>query len=110
MVGTTFITFLSWSRLRIRQVRPEKLSNHALRLYFDHADIAPYYVLKVSEDSLLEWHSFAVIPGENRKGFSVLVSKGKFQALHLPHPVPGLAEGIGLILPVMATPKSNSVL
>lgn len=67
---------LSWSRLRCRDVRAERLSDHAIRLHFNYTDMPPFYGVKVSDDPVREWHSFATIPnpGPKGSGFSVLVS------------------------------------
>ncbi|KAJ7584994.1 hypothetical protein C8J56DRAFT_1166207 [Mycena floridula] len=75
---STSCTLLSWSRLRLRTVYPEILSDHAIRLHFKYRNIQPFYGLKVSTRPLLEWHAFATIPNvdkEGRKdGFSLVVS------------------------------------
>jgi hypothetical protein len=75
---STSCTILSWSRLRRRDVHPEFLSDHAIRLHFKYKAMQPFYGLKVSSKPLLEWHAFATIPDvdENGKinGFSVVVS------------------------------------
>jgi len=70
---STCCTFLSWSRLRLRDVYPEILSDHAIRLHFKYKNMPPFYGLKVSDKPLLEWHAFATIPNEDG-GFSVVVS------------------------------------
>ncbi|KZV71071.1 hypothetical protein PENSPDRAFT_578393 [Peniophora sp. CONT] len=69
---STSATLLSWGRLRRREVYPEHLSNHAIRLHFKYKKMPPFYGLKVSDKPLLEWHAFATIPEDG--GFSVLVS------------------------------------
>lgn len=71
---STFFLTLSWSRLRLRDVRAEVLSGHATRLHFTYKDMKPYYGLKVSDRPLLEWHAFATIPQPDGKGFSFVVS------------------------------------
>lgn len=75
---STSCTLLSWSRLRRRDVYPEFLSDHAIRLHFKYKAMQPFYGLKVSSQPFLEWHAFATIPDvdENGKinGFSVVVS------------------------------------
>ncbi|KAF8890632.1 hypothetical protein BD779DRAFT_239093 [Infundibulicybe gibba] len=71
-------TLLSWGRLRRREVYPEVLSDHAIRLHFRYRAMQPFYGLKVSNNPLLEWHAFATIPDEDSNGkingFSVVVS------------------------------------
>ncbi|KAF8886977.1 hypothetical protein BD779DRAFT_1673005 [Infundibulicybe gibba] len=71
-------TLLSWGRLRYREVYPEILSDHAIRLHFKYKAMQPFYGLKVSTKPLLEWHAFATIPDDDGNGkitgFSVVVS------------------------------------
>ncbi|KAF8152589.1 hypothetical protein B0H34DRAFT_790809 [Crassisporium funariophilum] len=75
---STSCTFLSWSRLRHREVYPEILSDHAIRLHFKYRPMQPFYGLKISDRPLAEWHAFATIPDEDENGkingFSVVVS------------------------------------
>ncbi|RXW16374.1 hypothetical protein EST38_g9482 [Candolleomyces aberdarensis] len=75
---STSCTLLSWSRLRPRDVYPEILSDHAIRLHFKYTPMQPFYGLKISTRPLLEWHAFATIPDEDENGkingFSVVVS------------------------------------
>ena len=71
---STSCTLLSWSRLRRRQVFPEKLSDHATRLHFKYRTMAPFYGVKLSTNPAFEWHAFATIPEEDGSGFSVVVS------------------------------------
>jgi hypothetical protein len=70
---STSCTLLSWSRLRRRDVYPEILSDHAIRLHFKYRNMPPFYGLKVSDKPLLEWHAFATIPNDDG-GFSIVVS------------------------------------
>lgn len=69
-------TVLSWSRLRLRDVYPEVLSEHATRLHFKYTDLNPFYGVKLSLSPAKEWHAFATIPnpGPKGSGFSVLIS------------------------------------
>ncbi|KAF9552485.1 hypothetical protein CPC08DRAFT_714591 [Agrocybe pediades] len=75
---STSCSILSWSRLRLREVYPEVLSDHAIRLHFNYRPMQPFYGLKISNRPLLEWHAFATIPDEDENGkingFSVVVS------------------------------------
>ena len=77
-IVTTGCILLSWSRLRLRDVHPEVLSDHAIRLHFKYHAMKPFYGLKFSTNPLLEWHAFATIPDDdgngNSNGFSVVVS------------------------------------
>ncbi|KAF5356578.1 hypothetical protein D9758_008246 [Tetrapyrgos nigripes] len=79
LVVSTSCSFLSWGRLRLREVYPEHLSDHAIRLHFKYRDMRPFYGLKVSTRPLAEWHAFATIPdddgtGSGSKGFSIVIS------------------------------------
>lgn len=78
LIISTSCSVLSWSRLRHRDVYPEILSDHAIRLHFKYMAMQPFYGLKVSERPLTEWHAFATIPDEDENGkingFSVVVS------------------------------------
>ncbi|KAJ3996936.1 hypothetical protein F5050DRAFT_1506661 [Lentinula boryana] len=66
---------LPWTRLRKETVRSEVLSNHALRLYFDYDEPVPGSFVRISNDPLLDWHSFATISEPGKKGFSVVISR-----------------------------------
>ncbi|KAL2350622.1 gramicidin s synthetase 1 [Cryomyces antarcticus] len=64
-----------WARTRSRKVRPEYLSEHAIRLHFDYARVGTGYALRLSDAPLKETHSFAAIANpERQNGFSVVVS------------------------------------
>ena len=75
---TTICIFLSWSQLRRRDVYPEILSDHVIRLHFKYRSMEACYGLKFSTRPLLEWHAFATIPDEDENGktngFSVVIS------------------------------------
>ncbi|KIJ46177.1 hypothetical protein M422DRAFT_226796 [Sphaerobolus stellatus SS14] len=75
---STSCTFVSWSRLRRRDVYPEILSDHVIRLHFKFRAMQPLYGLKVSSRPLTEWHAFATIPDEDENGkingFSLVIS------------------------------------
>ncbi|CAI6292490.1 unnamed protein product [Periconia digitata] len=76
---STCCTLLSWSRLRLRHVVPEKLSDHATRLHFRYTPMSPFYGVKLSDRPLFEWHAFATIPSIDEAtgksvGFSVVIS------------------------------------
>ena len=57
----TVHAFVSWFRLRKIQATGIRLSNHALRLHLN-AGIGQFYTIKISDNPLFEWHSFAVFP------------------------------------------------
>ncbi|TID21018.1 putative nonribosomal peptide synthetase 12 protein [Venturia nashicola] len=64
-----------WLHLRKVAVRPELLSNHAIRLHFDYTETYPGTAVRISRNPLLEWHAFATIAKPGVKGFSLVVSK-----------------------------------
>lgn len=67
-------TLYPWLRLRKINVRVEKLSKHAVRIWFD-GYIKPIRTIRISDSPLMEVHAFATIPEPNgQKGFSSIVS------------------------------------
>lgn len=67
-------TLYPWLRLRKINVRIEKLSKHAVRIWFD-GYIKPIRTIRVSDSPLMEVHAFATIPEPNgQRGFSSIVS------------------------------------
>ncbi|KAL2009397.1 hypothetical protein VTN00DRAFT_7591 [Thermoascus crustaceus] len=64
-----------WVLLRKVNVQPEYLSNHAVRLHFDHTTTSFGKGISVSNHPLRDWHSFATFPDPDGKTFSCLVSK-----------------------------------
>ncbi|OJD34115.1 amp-binding enzyme [Diplodia corticola] len=74
VVVITISIVLPWTRLRKVKVRPEKLSDHAIRLHFDYTDTVPGTAVRLSERPLLEWHAFATVSAPGKKGFSLVVS------------------------------------
>lgn len=74
LCGLTFLIVLPWLRLRRITTRAERLSTHAIRLHFEGLKVGPIQGLRISTRPLLEWHSFASIPGTNSGDYSVLMS------------------------------------
>ncbi|KAH8591072.1 nonribosomal peptide synthetase 12 [Bisporella sp. PMI_857] len=74
LVVVTISIILPWLRLRRITVRPETLSSHATRLYFDYCTPVVGTAVRVSTRPLIEWHAFATIAEPNKKGFSLIVS------------------------------------
>jgi hypothetical protein len=72
----TLLFIYPWLLVRRRKVRAEKLSSHAVRLWFDSEKRLPTCVgTRLSDNPLRENHGFATIPNpDNKPGFSVLVS------------------------------------
>ncbi|KAJ8515452.1 hypothetical protein ONZ45_g7125 [Pleurotus djamor] len=98
---------LPWLRLRKVPVRAEVLSPHAIRIYFDHITPEIGTSTRLSDSPLLEWHSFANIPIEGVKGYSLVVSRaGDWTSKHIDHPptklwVRGIpAYGVLRIIPI----------
>ncbi|KAG5637945.1 hypothetical protein H0H81_002539 [Sphagnurus paluster] len=66
---------LPWFRLKKVPVRCEKLSNHAVRMYFDYATPGAGSFVRLSDAPMTEWHSFATMPEPGKTGFSLVVSR-----------------------------------
>ncbi|KAG5636268.1 hypothetical protein H0H81_008603 [Sphagnurus paluster] len=66
---------LPWFRLKKVPVTCEKLSNHALRMYFDYTTPGAGSFVRLSDTPMTEWHSFATMPEPGKEGFSVIISK-----------------------------------
>lgn len=67
-------TLYPWLRLRRVKVRVEKLSKHAVRIWFD-GRIKPIRTIRLSNSPLTETHAFATIPEPSgQMGFSTVVS------------------------------------
>ncbi|KAI1426188.1 acetyl-CoA synthetase-like protein [Xylaria sp. FL1777] len=65
---------LPWLRLRRVTVRPEYLSQHAIRLYFDFETPIAGKAIRISDKPMREWHAFATVDKPGQKGFSIVVS------------------------------------
>jgi hypothetical protein len=72
-IATSSIVY-PWLWLRRVTVRPEILSNHAIRLHFDYCNTIPGTAVRISRSPLTEWHAFATIAQPGVKGFSLIVS------------------------------------
>ncbi|KAK0456186.1 hypothetical protein EV421DRAFT_1886661 [Armillaria borealis] len=75
MIILSVSLILPWIRLRRVDVRSVVLSNHAVRMYFEYDTPIPGSFVRISNNTLFEWHGFATIPEPNMKGFSLPVSK-----------------------------------
>jgi hypothetical protein len=69
----TFLIILPWLRLRKVDAIPEKLSNHAIRIHFNHTKVGGVLGIRITHNPLTEWHSFATIPSSDGS-FSCIVS------------------------------------
>ncbi|KAI1823092.1 acetyl-CoA synthetase-like protein [Xylaria intraflava] len=65
---------LPWLRLRRVAVRPEFLSQHAIRLHFDFETPIAGKAIRLSDKPMREWHAFATVDKPGEKGFSIIVS------------------------------------
>jgi NADH:ubiquinone oxidoreductase subunit 6 (subunit J) len=57
----TLHAFLPWILLRRLPATGIRLSNHALRLHLK-SDSGKFYTIRLSDNPLVEWHSFAIFP------------------------------------------------
>ncbi|KAJ2902012.1 Adenylate-forming reductase [Zalerion maritima] len=65
---------LPWLSLRHVKVRPEPLSNHAVRLHFDFTITPSDKGIRIANHPLMEGHVFAAINKPGVRGFSIIVS------------------------------------
>ncbi|RGP74532.1 hypothetical protein FSPOR_1109 [Fusarium sporotrichioides] len=64
----------TWLNCRKVEVQSERLSSHALRMYFDYTNPQPGTTIRLSSRPLLEWHAFATVNNPKEHGFSVVIS------------------------------------
>ncbi|KAM0480149.1 hypothetical protein ACHAP7_005364 [Fusarium lateritium] len=64
----------TWLNCRKVEVESERLSSHALRMYFDYGNPQPGTTIRLSSRPLLEWHAFATVNDPKASGFSVVIS------------------------------------
>ena len=69
----TFLIILPWTRLRKVDAFPEKLSNHAIQIHFKYRKMGPVLGIRIADNPMTEWHSFATIPSSD-DSFSLIVS------------------------------------
>ncbi|KAI9758082.1 MAG: hypothetical protein M4579_003213 [Chaenotheca gracillima] len=74
LVVSTICILGSWTPTKQREVIPERLSDHAIRLRFNYRRMKPFCGVRVSDSPLTEWHAFATIPDNDAKGYSIVVS------------------------------------
>ncbi|KAH7394686.1 hypothetical protein BKA66DRAFT_598916 [Pyrenochaeta sp. MPI-SDFR-AT-0127] len=75
IVIATLAIIFPWLYLRKVAVRPEVLSNHAVRLWFDYTTPPVGTGVRLAERPLVDWHGFATITNPSGKGFSLIVSR-----------------------------------
>lgn len=64
----------TWLNCRKIPVQSERLSSHALRMYFNYTNPQPGTTIRLSSRPLLEWHAFATVNNPKEAGFSVVIS------------------------------------
>ncbi|KAF4785213.1 tat pathway signal sequence [Colletotrichum scovillei] len=93
LIVITLLVAYPWTRLRLRDVEAEAMSDHVVKLNFNYADVHYGQAVRLTDAPLRETHAFAVIPNPaapstdiekaqstgglsnaGKKGFSVLVS------------------------------------
>lgn len=62
LVVITLLIVYSWTRLRLRDVEAEVLSDHCVKLNFKYANVQYGQAVRLSDVPLKETHAFAVIP------------------------------------------------
>ncbi|KAK6529780.1 hypothetical protein TWF281_008939 [Arthrobotrys megalospora] len=74
LIIITVCIIYPWLRLRKVVVRPQRLSQHATRLWFDTVKVGFCQGFAVSDRPLFEWHTFASLPEPDYQSCSLLVS------------------------------------
>ncbi|KAB8073943.1 hypothetical protein BDV29DRAFT_131239 [Aspergillus leporis] len=64
-----------WLLLRKVPVQPDYLSNHAVRLHFNHTTTTFGKGIQLARHPLRDWHGFATFPDPESNSFSSLISK-----------------------------------
>ncbi|EKJ73728.1 hypothetical protein NXS19_006928 [Fusarium pseudograminearum] len=64
----------TWLNCRKVEVQSERLSSHALRMYFDYTNPQPGTTIRLSSRPLMEWHAFATVNNPKEHGFSLVIS------------------------------------
>ncbi|RFU31721.1 hypothetical protein B7463_g4575, partial [Scytalidium lignicola] len=64
----------TWLNCRKIPVQSERLSSHAVRIYFSYTNPQPGTTIRLSSRPLLEWHAFATVKNPKEDGFSVVIS------------------------------------
>ncbi|VDC04455.1 unnamed protein product [Peniophora sp. CBMAI 1063] len=83
----TLSLMIPWIRLRKVPVQSVVLSKHAVRIYFENVTPIPGCATHISDNPLLEWHSFAAVRELGKTGHSLVVSRaGDWTAKQIEHP------------------------
>ncbi|KAH7157928.1 integral membrane protein-like protein TmpA [Dactylonectria estremocensis] len=64
----------TWMNCRKIPVQSERLSSHAIRMYFTYDNPQPGTTIRLSSRPLFEWHAFATVNNPKETGFSVVIS------------------------------------
>lgn len=64
----------TWLNCRKLAVHSERLSSHALRMFFNYTNPQPGTTIRISSRPLMEWHAFATINNPKEHGFSLIIS------------------------------------
>ncbi|KAK1770785.1 hypothetical protein QBC33DRAFT_216703 [Phialemonium atrogriseum] len=62
LLAITLLIIYPWTRLRLRDVEAEVLSDHCVKLNFNYGDVQYGQAVRLTDAPLRETHSFAVIP------------------------------------------------
>lgn len=62
LVAVTLLIAYPWTRLRLRDVEAEVLSDHCVKLNFNYTNVQYGQAVRLSDAPLRETHAFAVIP------------------------------------------------
>jgi NAD(P)H-flavin reductase len=73
LTGITVSLIFPWLFLRKVSVRPQALSDQAIRLHFEHTSPIVGTSVRISERPLVDWHRFATITNPIGKGFSLVI-------------------------------------
>lgn len=71
---STLSIIATWLNCRKIVIQTQRLSSHALRIFFDYASPSPGTTIRLSTQPLLEWHAFATWTKPGNTGFSLIVS------------------------------------
>ncbi|KAH7014114.1 uncharacterized protein B0I36DRAFT_377989 [Microdochium trichocladiopsis] len=71
---STCCVISTWTNCRKIRVVSERLSSHAVRIFFKYARPQPGTTIRLATRPLLEWHAFATVNNPEQEGFSVIIS------------------------------------
>ncbi|KAK0629468.1 hypothetical protein B0T17DRAFT_489167 [Bombardia bombarda] len=65
LIIITLLVIYPWTRLRLREVTTEVLSEHCIKLNFNYRDVHYGQAIRLTDAPLKETHAFGVVPEEN---------------------------------------------